>query len=156
MIKHYTILTAWWIDPLWFLASKMLRIQLICSKNLIVRAEKPLTILMNQNKHTHILWETSAKFYSKSVNKHMTNEKEHSLFWFHVQNWTLLYDENTANNSIWIFHDVTSTFPSQPTPLYCGEELISCGTTVGRNFKVSHCHDVVTVLLWQFEKMYTN
>jgi len=46
----------------------------------------------------------------------MANEKEHSLFWFHVQNWTLLSDENTANNSIWIFHEVTSTFPSGPTP----------------------------------------
>jgi len=46
----------------------------------------------------------------------MDNEKEHSFFRFHVQNWTLLSDENTANNSIWIFHDATSTFPSQPTP----------------------------------------
>jgi hypothetical protein len=45
----------------------------------------------------------------------MANEKEHSFFWFNVQNWTLLSDENIANNSIWIFH-VTSTFPSQPTP----------------------------------------
>jgi hypothetical protein len=37
----------------------------------------------------------------------------------------------------------TTTTTSTVTLLYCCEELISCVTTIGCNFKVSHCHDVL-------------
>jgi len=72
----------------------------------------------------------------------VANEKEHSLFSSHVQTCTLLSDENKANNSIWIFHVVTSTFPSQPTPTPL--VLLLYFTAVNTLFHVLQLFDVTS------------